>query len=353
MSEQLPRSSALRDNEETIIDTRARILHEIYDLRIDIQKLLLIVGSRQTQNKRIRTEVIQQQLKRRRFRQALATLQSQWEQLSENFFRTKYDSGTYEKVAHDLIKAVNKYRKELNVFDEYIRMLVGVIIKPVIAAIMEEEELNRSSRHRQERRKSFIEKLLRVQLDSYSTWFTQEELDAEQSNTDDSIDVCSLNPNIDTGTASRARGPISQRTRAATSLPANIAFRPNSLECNFEKILLLDFLFDALSIHTKNVCNERVDFERYIYHIMNITYIVDILVTYLKDMHSELEEARSRRMILPMQQCIKLITEALPRYETSIRDNIDSFDMNPLIIFRKDLNKILSILIIIRSEIEN
>lgn len=348
MSEPLSSSNAVQENGNPDIDIRFKTINGIYNLRIDIQKALLIVGSRQRLHKRVRTEANQQQLTRK-FGRAVAALQREWYRLSDVFFRTTHDMGIYEKVAHDLVKAINKNRKELNVFDEHTRLLVGGIIKPIIAAIMDEEELNKSSRHRQERRKSFIEKLLQVQLDLSSTWFTQEELD--HSNSDDSIDVCSFNPNMET-TASSQAGADPHRTRATTSLPTNIAFRPISLECNFERILFLDFLFDALSRHSKTICKDAVDYSTHIYHIMNITYIVDILVIFFGNMYSELEEARARRMNLPIKECVKLILEALPRYETSIRENSDSLDMSPLIIFRKDLNKILSMLIMIKLELE-
>lgn len=341
MSVPLPTITVER-TEDVVVDT----LQGIYDLRLGIQKAFLIVGSRHKAHKRIRTEANQQQLAKR-YRRAVSELQNKWTQLTNVFFRRVDDLGTYEKIAYDFISTINKRRKELNIVDDHVRLLVRAIVRPIIAAIMDEEELNKSSRNRQERRKQFMLKLLLVQLEPTNTWETPRLEPEGTDNSDDSIDVCSMNVNIGHNRPAQSSRSRANRSRGYCSMPANIPFRSTSLECNFERIITLDLLFEALTRHSNNISKEGTDFSIHIYHIMNITYIVEILVSFLGDLRKELEEARDRRVDLNNRKSVKLISEALLRYEESVRKDIDSFDVeNPLVIFMKDLNRVLSFLVL-------
>lgn len=334
---------------DIVVDT----LKGIYDIRIEIQRAFLIVGSRQRAHKRIRTESNQQQLSRR-YRRTVLDIQNKWTRLSGVFFRKIDDLGTFDKLAYDLVNTINKRRKELNIIDDHVRIMVSAIVRPIIGAIMEEEELNRSSRHRQERRKLFILKILSVRLDSSDTWESPTDEVDTTDNSDDSIDVCSMNVNIGHNRLSQNARSRMHRRRACVSMPANIPFKPTSLECNFERIIALDLLFEALAIHSRNISKDSTDFSRHIYHIMNITYIVEILASFLENMKSELEEARARRVDLTNRDCVRLLSEALLRYEASVKENIDSFDVeNPLILFMKDLNLVQSYLVLIKPLLIN
>lgn len=254
-----------------------------------------------------------------RFKQKIQQLKAQWTTALVQIFRLLSDSRILSKTADNVIESLHHTRSNYMVEDEYCKMVFGCLITPIIAGIMDEEEVSKASRECQLRRKRFLQELIRA-ASSIATAPSPSEQN-EQGN-GEFVDVCS------------SQSQSEQNNRNAQE-QSNIIHC-----CSWEEITIVDYLINALSVHSKSVTQENVEFASRTYHIINISHIVDILKYYLKDLKSKID-----------LDCNKSrITVALEKFEESITSSLELFDSgNPLYVFRNNLRFLLTQIRMLRS----
>lgn len=268
---------------------------ELFEIErlIDDMKILL---KRFGRNKRMRSGIKEFDLKTE-----LIAVRRRWFTSLDLIFHLLGAQTFYDKIAGDLVKGLNTAKIQYKPDENTYKAMIECVTIPIIATIMDEQELSKESLERQERRKCFINHLIDFKL-------SEEETSEVINILDDSDDA-------------------SPTTRVEDSYRA-------------ESIIVVGLLIDALNRHSRVVTSRKSDFATEIYHIINVTYIVDVICKYLEDLnrHALMRCAESSQHAWCFEAKPKLIEE-LERFEAIIVANYDSFDVeHPHIIFRHDLS---------------
>lgn len=256
------------------------------------------------------------------FKKRLHNLKTEWTSTQAQVFKLLSDSRMLSNIADDVIKALYITRVKYKVEDEYYMSVFGLIMTPIIASIMDEQELSKDSKERQFRRKCFIKELLRA-TSSDNLYKLSEQQDKDV--TPEIIDVCS------------SSSQTQQSHRSATQ-EVSTSYQC----CSWEEITIIKFLIDAVSIHSKGVTRKDVEFSARIYHIINISHIVDTLKHYINELKYKIDLDLNRSRI----------TEAMEKFEESITRSLEHFDAeHPLSVFRNNLRFLLIQIRMLRSSL--
>lgn len=283
-----------------------------------IQKALKFVG---VTNKRSRNSDYNREARTAQFNRKILEIRRRLTKLIDHLTSLLTTDKLYDDIAKDILLNFHTTREKFNIDDDNYQLAIACIVKPTIEAIMNETEFSKSSRERQDRRKYFLRQLIDFRYEQQqSRAETGNEQQRRASSDSIEVDVCSISPRQDSDT-----------TNSATSNEY-----PVLDYCTAEGIMVLNSLFDALTRHSTVVSKNDLDVEEQIYHIINITHIVDILRQYFKDVkmdkQSELESSVSMSILL----------EPIGKFEESISKNLELFDLEtPMTLFRMDLRKLL------------
>lgn len=266
-------------------------LGEIDRLLNDMKSVLKKYG----RHKRVRSNIRGFDLKKE-----LIPIRSRWFSTLGSLFHSLNSQTLYDKIAGDLVRGLSTAKIQYKTDDNIYRAMIECVTIPIIALIMDEQELSKESSKRQERRKGFLHHLIDFKPPKEDT--------TEDINVVDDLD---------------------------DHPPTNNSYK-------VESTLVLGFFIDALDRHSKVVTSRDPDLFAEIYHIINITHIVNVVTKHLENMNCYALQrcAESSQHVWDFETKPKLIEE-LEKFETTIVSNLESFDVDhPLVIFRHDLSTI-------------
>lgn len=286
------------------------LLTKLYEYINDIEKNMSLVGK---SAKRARIEP-ESQIK---FRNNITTIKKNWHKVLNKIFIDLSDPKEYEIVAIDLVTRLNKARDNFGLRDDNYRLIWDSIVSPVISMIMEEEEVTRASKARQERRKDFIRNLIDFRLDTVAGNRSRES--SAESASQATIDVCAA----------------SQTANRMDSGANRCLFHKL---CTLESIQILEILVDNIRQHCKVLSNPNVDMTEQIYHIINIAHLIDLLRLKFKEIRMGID----KDIELGLQGFIDPnLCSLLERIEGNVRENLNSFDScHPLSLLKSDLTSL-------------
>lgn len=235
------------------------------------------------------------------FKRNLKPIKIKWFSTLESVFYMLKDMTLNNRIASDFMRELGAANRQYKTDENVYRLILECATIPIIALIMDEQELTKESSERQERRKRFIEHLVDFRLPQEKT--------IEVINIDDSGDSVDI-------------------------LPAMVVD-----DYRFESAFVLGFLIEALNRHSKMIAPLDADFFAQIYHIINVTHIVDIINKYLVD----LRECAAKQCKNSVQNAWDFETKPrlmkeLEKFEITIGDNKQLFEFDhPQAIFRHDL----------------
>lgn len=280
---------------------------------------------RKPRRKRARLDYIAQ-TRVTEFKQKIMRLKPRWESLFTQIFRDLSDRTFLSRIAKDIITTLRSTRERYNIEDENYTLVLGNVIRAVIAGIMDDQEVSRASKERQERRKYFIHELLNAPISDEINSINS----SERQDEDVDVEIIDI-------LATQSQTQQSQRNATQENSSVKQC-------CSWEEVAIAKYLIDALSIHSKKVTRNDVELRALIYHIINITYIVDILKNYFKELRTKID------VDLPRSR----IKEATEKFEESITKSLELFDIdNPLTVFRNNLRIILMQVRMLRSTLSN
>lgn len=266
------------------------------------------------------------------FKRNISNLRPKWSSNFDVIFKQLVDTSTYDKIVYDILKAFQIAKIRYKIKDEHYGMVIKSICTCIVALIMDSQELSKKSAEIQARRLYFLNQILTMDLNVENS--------IDDSSDDSNIDIISV------PTSSGTQNPTSTTCdENPTSTSAYETQKPDKL-CQLESIYVLDVLFDALSRHTSATSCEDADLQAHIYHIVNITYVADILQKYLNALRTRIQVAQS----LSGSPLTSQLRSAMRRYEGSLVQNLDKLGLDhPLVVFKKDVRKILFIVRLISS----
>lgn len=234
-------------------------------------------------------------------KKSLKPIKIKWFSTLESVFYMLKDMTLNNRIASDLVRELSEANRQYKTNENVYRLILECATIPIIALIMDEQELSKESSERQERRKRFIEHMIEFRALRENT--------IEIINIDDSDDSIEILPAV-----------------------AVIDYR-------FESTFVLGFLIEALNRHSKMIAPQNADFFAQIYHIINVTHIVDIIDKYLVDFreYAVKQCKNSGQNAWDFETKPRLIEE-LEKFEITIGDNKQLFEFDhPQAIFRHDL----------------
>jgi hypothetical protein len=273
--------------------------------------------------KRFRSEP-DSKLKNKKFESSLLRLKARWSQSIDAIFNSIYDTGVYDKLAHDLAKSFHILHKKYKFDSDQLEFAFRCTIIPVSSQIIEDSELGKRAYERQERRKYFLLKILTYSNEDKQIIRARQ----ETPSVDGSVDVCSDNPR----TRDSNEPDIGSNDESEPS-HLTIYTRPTHITIN-----IVDILVDALCKFTKSVTGDSTSGRDRIYHMMNIFHIVDLTKRYLNDIRSQIEDGNHYGDDLNLD----LLEVSFEKFKTKLWNALELIDVaNPQTVFRCQLDLLL------------
>lgn len=198
------------------------------------------------------------------FSKTMGQLQKEWVRTINQFIDHVPDSKIISEVADYLIRRFTRTQLESNVEDDQMNLAMQKVTRSLIGSIMDEQGVNASTRQKQELRKLLITTMIFAE--------------------------------------------------------------PNDGDITSNQHRVLETLWDAIARHTRTITSKNVDLVRRIFHIINITYIIDILSSYFEHIKDNYNRP-----------------ELVEKHQTRINKTLLLFpDGHPMSIFRDDLRLLLS-----------
>lgn len=281
-----------------------------------LHKSLCTIGSRSKSNKRIRFE--QDRLVKEKFKDTVRASREKFINVTKVLFSRPPDDLILETIARDTMQSLSKVKAKFKIEEEHYRLVIDSTIIPIIKTLMEEEELNKLSSARQESRKQFIKQLL---LASFEPKSLEHEQNHHRSHNSSGI----------------------LRESSSENLPDNrvALVTPDGDLGAQDAFMICDVLFDALVKHTEAITSDDSDYTPRIFHIINITHVVDIIQWYFRRIKESYDKDIQTGYAV-QRPFTDLLSENLLKYRTSVDQNLAKFEPdNPLTIFQMELKSIL------------
>lgn len=297
-------------------------LEELTKCKSQIERELRLVGHNRAgpYPKRLRGSTNNSATRDNEFGSKLRRLKFKWGGMMNNVFHAISDWGTYDKLAYDLTKSFGTFYNKYAFDGDQLISAFKCIIIPITGQILDEDELGRKARERQDRRKYFLRKMMNCEFPDLD--FVQSR--ATTPSLDGSIDVCSESP-VRESEPIRDNYPSQQTPR----------LRPSPLT-----IIILDVLVDALGRHSKQVTKENFMIRERIHHVINILLVVELLRQYFDDIRSQLDNDVIH--CSPRESCFESLSKALERYEQQLWEYLNLFTIsNPLYLFKDQMDLLL------------
>lgn len=279
-----------------------------------LQRSLCTFGKKSQSGKRIRLD--QGQSVREKFEDALKALEQRFIEATKALFSHYPDNPVLESIAKDTIQSLTRVKSKLKIDEECYKLAVESVITPIIKTLLEEEELNRAARTRQESRKQFIKQIL---LANYDPRTVQSDRAQDQSSSSN----CALS------------------TSSSENLAANYSLETSNSDNaeSSDAFIICDTLFDALGKHTETIVSDVTDYSPRIFHIINISHVIEVIRWYLRRIKLSYEKDSQARLTA---QNTDFTLEALVKYRSRIENDLAKFEPdNPLVIFQMELKSVL------------
>lgn len=268
-------------------------------------------------------------------------VKDRWAKILRGLVESPAKQRLFVPIINNLMWVLCTSKKKYRVNDEKYRQAIECIMKPLIGDLMDEKEINEKGHDRQNKRKFFIQRML-----DYKS--------IDESDSQDEVDICSIGDSASQMTANLqtpSGGSANEVSQAA--LDQGRQRRDEEIlqnSCTPEAILLLDMLFDAITIFSKKITEKYADTFAHIYHIINITHVIDLITDKLKEIRRSLQAVASLTEMAVAQQHRSIMMDAFGRYEEIMSRNYELFDSsNPLKIFRHDLRCLIIQVLVIRT----
>lgn len=244
-------------------------------------------------------------------------------------FNMLSDLSTYDKIVIDILKSLRTARIRYKIDNEDYGTVIRSITLCVVSLIMDDEELNKQGAEIRSRRTYFLDKFLTLDLTVLNPF---------DENDDGEIDVTSV-------PQAGAQIPTSATHDGSGGGAFFGGMQSASQVCKLESIYVLDVLFDALTRHTSYISDisvKEANLRIHIFHIGNITHIVEGLLKYLKTLRQQIQAAKSSSQFPLDSRVLNQMKIAMGKYEESLANNLDKLGPNHRLgSFRRDLRKVL------------
>lgn len=301
-------------------------LNELYKCHRQIERELKLIGRcrGRSQPKRLKTATTGYRIKE--FESRLLRLKGRWGGIISNVFHVVSDLGIYDKIAYDLTKSFLTFHDKYDFDSDELSYAFRCTILPVMGQMLDEEELGKKSHERQERRKYLLSKLLNCVIPELNFVRAQQ----ETPSLDGSIDVCSESL-VDEPDPERPEDETQEESKSQSMA----TIKPSPLT-----VLILDILVEATGRHSKLVTQDDFSASDRIYHVMNMTFIVELLRQYFNELRIYLEENSQHG--IHQNSNLDLLVEPMNSYERKFWINLDLFSVsNQMILFRHQLDLLL------------
>lgn len=313
-------------------------LRHLYRCKDEIEWQLKLIGCAvSSQPKRFRPEA-NPRPKNQKFESTLLRLKTKWNQSINAIFHSIQDTGVYDKLAHDLTRTFHTLYTKYIFDDDQLNFAFRCTLIPVSAQILQEEGGGRKANERQERRKYFLLKLLSFGIEEKDVNPPRQ----ETPSLDGSVDVCSDNP--------RPCGSQFGSTHRDVSLDSGRHpvryLRPTTIT-----ITVIDVLIDALVRFTRFIANNNITGRERIYHVTNITHVVDILKRFLEDVRQQIENYNQYELMQDLN--FDLLVKSFEEYKCKLWNALDQIDVTtPHTVFRFQMDMILMQITYLRAMIK-
>lgn len=313
------------------IETKLACLYNLID---DIQRAIRTIKVKNL-NKKPRFDH-SETIRISNFRQELTDIERRWGELIKGAFESICDITVHNNIADYVVETITESRSRFDIDDESYRLVWECLIKPIIRLIMDEEDVSKESTERQQRRRHLIKRLTNVKT------ITRVQEGVRRNSSDESshsvVDVCSMNSPQRQTQRSSARSSCrvtSSRTFRATSEVLTM------LNYTIESDIVLDLLFETVALHTKATAEDDTDLLGRIYHVINVTYILDSIRDALANIRSCLQDYQQSGITSPAYSQL-LLCRSLDKFEKTIEESLQLYDPGkPLTIYRNDLRLLL------------
>lgn len=300
-------------------------MHQCLD---EFERLMISVGKRDRRTKRARIEFDPSQIEND-FRLNLGRLKNRWHSVVHQIFRMLTNLQELDNIAQNILTMFSKTRVNHGVIEVNCRHVLEAIIVPIISTMLDENEINRAGQERQERRKNFIRRLIDLRFDTSVR--DSPETSGSSDGSQRYIDVCSTSQN-------------------ANSVNANPNTRSFHGNCSWESIQILEILLESVIRHSNIVQKNDGDLSEFIYQIINVSHIVDLLRTKFRHIRADIEIDMERG-----SQCVvdTSLTNLIAKMEEELKKMLEKFEIdNPMSVFRLDLRNLLIQIKILRPALD-
>lgn len=273
------------------------------------------------------------------YRRRLSKIKDKWHSLLGDTFMKISDLGIYDKIAYDLVRLFSTFRDHYEISDENLNTALEFTLIPAVCHIVDEKELSKRGHERQQRRIYFMNKLLTTELPEVD----MDSISEVASTMDESIDVCTAEP------LAQSQNQTQSQIQFEFAVPwrNQSQTRTTQLKITWLTVGMLEILFDTLMRHANLVTRDDFDMSRHIFHVINITHLVDILEAFLSTIKTQLEEDM---LFGPIQNSnMHILRVAMESFEKKLWNALDLFTLeNPWLIFKDQLDQLYFRLKLIR-----
>lgn len=282
----------------------------------DMERLMVKVAEKRKTSKRPRIDP-SQEISLVRFNDGLAALKREWLNLLKDLFHLPVDTDTYEFLAKDILSRFHKTKIKYNLNDEHYNKVWGAVIRPLLLLIMDELNISREVEQVQDRRKLLLQLLMAHELTKDLIIKSTDEPCIESTPSDEEINPCD-------------------------DSPPNCRHEPIDTfhnSCSHESIIVLQHIVSTFETFTSLINDQDSDWSYQIYHIVNITHIMDVVRGKLAEIKTDLETENEKNCRTPVKP---ILIDTMKEVENDLRRIMDSYEStHPLTIFTDDLNGLL------------
>jgi len=290
-------------------------IRRITDCRREIEEALLIVavprvsrpGHDPGSSQRLR---MRDSRKNKEYERKMLTIKERLRQALNDLVHESRNYAIYDSIAYDLMKVFHSILSRYTIQASNLYYGIRCIVIPVIWAILDEDHLGFDAYNRQQTRKHLLKKLLIVEVVEHDR---QESMESNSHSDIHSVEGGSSRNSSD--------GNSKENRYTRVHKPSRITLE------------VLDTLFNALGKLAAILNNDDFRIRAHIFHIMNITYIFEILSEYIHVLRSHVENDLQRVIVTS-----NLLFDAFGKYERDIQRYLEEFNLDcPMSIFREQL----------------
>lgn len=323
-----------------------------YKTQTERELRLVALSCDRSRSKRIRAQVESRIVI---FERNMRLMKSKWGQMMDNMFHTISDIDIYDKITNDLIKSFEDIHDRCVFESDQFDFALRCTIMPISGQLMDEFEDGRKGYIKQERRVYFLMRMLNGNRAS----FLQQSIENNQSQT-------SGNPEaIREPQATPSSGGF-RKLRLVTSVHApdlsneSVSSYEGAQDEKLVKfveptiitVTILDILFEAVEKHSNQISNDQL-FKKRIFHVVNISYVIDVLSLYLDDIIKNFESIGHTGEQGHQYGSKSILGDPVFRYERKLEHCLDVLEKSsPGAYFRRQVDLLLYRVKLIKSKLK-